>query len=73
MAECGAQEGGFMYYFNGIFPGGTKNLALLIWRFFTYYIFLFIGVITLLLEKIGLCGHTRRQENHPMTESEDTV
>ena len=69
----GAQEGGFMYYFNGIFPGGTKNLALLIWRFFTYYIFLFIGVITLLLEKIGLCGHTRRQENHPMTETEDTV
>jgi len=48
----GAQEGGFMYYFNGIFPGGTKGLALLIWRFFTYYLFLFVGVAAVLLEKI---------------------
>ena len=48
----GAQEGGFMYYFNGIFPGGTKGLALLIWRFFTYYLFLFVGVFIVLLEKI---------------------
>ena len=48
----GAQEGGFMYYFNGIFPGGTKGLALLIWRFFTYYLFLFTGVVMVLLEKL---------------------
>ena len=50
----GAQEGGFMYYFNTIFPGGTKGLALLIWRFFTYYLFLFTGVIMILLERLGL-------------------
>ncbi len=48
----GAQEGGFMYYFNGVFPGGTKGLALLIWRFFTYYLFLFTGVITVLWEQL---------------------
>ncbi len=50
----GAQEGGFMYYFNGIFPGGTKGLALLIWRFFTYYLFLFTGIITVLAERYRL-------------------
>ena len=50
----GAQEGGFMYYFNGVFPGGTKGLALLIWRFFTYYLSLFIGVVMILLEKPGM-------------------
>lgn len=50
----GAQEGGFMYYFNGVFPGGTKGLALLIWRFFTYYLFLFVGIVMVLLEKTGL-------------------
>ena len=50
----GAQEGGFLYYFRGIFTGGTIGLALLTWRFFTYYLFLFAGVITLALEKIGL-------------------
>ena len=50
----GAQEGGFMYYFNIVFPGGTKGLALLIWRFFTYYMFLFTGIVMVLLEKLGL-------------------
>ena len=55
----GAQEGGFMYYFNGIFPGGTKGLALLIWRFFTYYLFLFVGVIMVLLERFGLYRSVR--------------
>ena len=55
----GAQEGGFMYYFNGIFPGGTKGLALLIWRFFTYYLFLFVGVIMVLLERLGLYRSVR--------------
>ena len=48
----GAQEGGFMYYFRGIFPGGKTGLALLIWRFFTYYLFLFVGVVFLLLQKL---------------------
>ena len=48
----GAQEGGFLYYFRGIFTGGTIGIALLIWRFFTYYLFLFVGLFTTLLEKI---------------------
>lgn len=47
----GAQEGGFMYYYNNIFTGGSKGLALLVWRFFTYYLFLFVGVVIVLLEK----------------------
>ena len=65
----GAQEGGFMCYFNLIFPGGTKSLALLIWRFFTYYLFLFTGVIMVLLEKVGL-----RSTAHRRTEpTEDTL
>ena len=48
----GAQEGGFLYYFRGIFTGGTVGLALLTWRFFTYYLFIFVGVVNLLLEKL---------------------
>ena len=61
----GAQEGGFMYYFNTIFPGGTKGLALLIWRFFTYYLFLFIGVAMVLLERILPRGKKRRMTQAP--------
>ena len=48
----GAQEGGFLYYFRNIFTGGTSGVALLTWRFFTYYIALFVGVLTLLLEEL---------------------
>ena len=48
----GAQEGGFLYYYRGIFSGGTVGLALLTWRFFTYYLFIFVGVVNLLAEKV---------------------
>ena len=48
----GAQEGGFLYYFRNVFSGGLIGVALLVWRFFTYYIALFVGVFTLLLEEI---------------------
>ncbi len=44
----GAQEGGFLLYFQGIFRDGTIGLGLLIWRFFTYYIWLITGVIAVL-------------------------
>ena len=61
----GAQEGGFLYYFRDIFTGGTIGLALLVWRFFTYYLFLFVGVFMLLADKIALrrkTGHEDRME-----------
>ena len=47
----GAQEGGFMAYFAGIFTDGTIGVGLLIWRFFTYYMFLIVGVGTVLNDK----------------------
>lgn len=39
----GMSEGGFLLYFKGIFTEGTVSLALLVWRLFTYYIFILIG------------------------------
>ena len=39
----GAQEGGFLIYFGGLFTQGTIGLALLVWRFFGYYLFLLVG------------------------------
>ncbi len=47
----GAQEGGFLLYYQGIFTGGTIGLALLIWRFFTYYLFLLAGALIVILER----------------------
>lgn len=43
----GAQEVSFSMYFGGIFPEGTgtRLAALLLWRFFTYYLSLIAGAI----------------------------
>ena len=57
----GAQEGGFLLYFRNIFKDGTIGLGLLIWRFFTYYIYLIVGVFTILLEKLILRREARRK------------
>lgn len=48
----GAQEGGFLVYFRGIFTDGVIGLALLTWRFFTYYLFLLVGVVMVVWERI---------------------
>ncbi len=47
----GAQEGGFLLFFRGLFPGGQISLAMLMWRFFTYYVQLILGAAVML-------GHT---------------
>ena len=39
----GAQEGGFLVYFKGVFTDATLPLALLVWRFVTYYLCLLLG------------------------------
>ncbi|MBR3430241.1 MAG: flippase-like domain-containing protein [Clostridia bacterium] len=50
----GAQEGGFLVFFKDVFKNGTIGMALLTWRFFTFYLFLIVGVGTVVLEKIIL-------------------
>lgn len=61
----GAQEGGFLLFFRNIFKDGTIGLALLIWRFFTYYLYLIIGVFTILLEKLILRREAGRRKKQP--------
>lgn len=39
----GAQEGGFLLFFGDLFPDGTVSVALLVWRFTTYYLCLILG------------------------------
>lgn len=41
----GAQEGVFALYFSQVFPDGIRLMALLLWRFFTYYITLIVGAV----------------------------
>ncbi len=48
----GAQEGGFLIFFAGAFTQGTIGLALLVWRFFSYYLFLLIGAVLSIIGSI---------------------
>ena len=57
----GAQEGGFLLYFRDIFKDGTIGLALLIWRFFTFYLYLIVGVFTILIEKVILRHEAKKR------------
>ena len=41
----GAQEGLFALYFASVFPDGIRVMALLVWRFFTYYMSLIVGAV----------------------------
>lgn len=62
----GAQEGGFLVYFRGIFSGGTVSVALLVWRFVTYYLCLLSGcadsLYTSLRKRKNPIAHERREE-----------
>ncbi len=48
----GAQEGGFLVFFRGVFVPGTMGLAILVWRFFTFYLFLIIGAAMSIVSSI---------------------
>lgn len=50
--SSGAQEGGFYILFGAIFPDGTLLGALLLWRFFTYYLPLLAGLSGVIADSI---------------------
>ncbi len=59
----GAQEGGFAVFFRGIFPDASLFVALMIWRFSTYYLSILVGVIVSIFEGVhGLSGGASRDK-----------
>jgi uncharacterized protein (TIRG00374 family) len=48
----GAQEGGFALFFSGVFPAANLFVALLIWRFFTYYLTVIVGAVVSVAESV---------------------
>lgn len=49
----GAQEGGFAVLFRGIFPDSQRFVALLVWRFTTYYLSVIVGAIVTTVENVA--------------------
>jgi len=48
----GAQEGGFASLFKFVFPDAQRFVALLIWRFTTYYLSVLVGAVMTTIENI---------------------
>ena len=62
----GAQEGGFYIFFQHVFPADKLVGALLLWRFFTYYFTLLIGLGAVVGDSaasIRLAGKKQAAEN----------
>mgnify|MGYP000883462123 CR=1 FL=1 len=58
----GAQEGGFALFFQGLFPQGVMGVAILVWRFFTFYLFLIIGAV------MSIVNNLRENRRHAREE-----
>lgn len=58
----GAQEGGFALFFRAIFPDAKLFVALLIWRFFTYYLTILAGALATTVESLRGIFH---KSEHP--------
>ncbi len=53
----GAQEGGFYIFFQHVFPADKLVGALLLWRFFTYYFTMIVGVCAVVFDSAWSMRH----------------
>lgn len=65
----GAQEGGFYIFFQHVFPAEKLVGALLLWRFFTYYFTLLVGMCGIIIDSAW--NMKRAREGAP--EEEETA
>lgn len=59
---AGASEGGFMLFF-GPFFGAVTLIAMLIWRFLTYYLMLIMGSILVVLDEVFSLRRAKKNPN----------
>lgn len=64
----GAQEGGFAVMFRGIFPDALLFVALMIWRFCTYYLSVLVGAVVTVVENVVSLRRNKAQANIPHEE-----
>lgn len=69
----GAQEGGFYIFFQHVFPAGKLVGALLLWRFFTYYFTLLVGMGGIITDSAWSMKHARELPGPEETERELTA
>ncbi len=67
----GAQEGGFYLFFQAYFPQGTLLGALLLWRFFTYYLTLLLGMAANIYDNVAGIRRVRRDGAQRVSKPDD--
>ena len=58
--SSGAQEGGFYLFFQNIFPADKLLGALLLWRFFTFYLALIVGLGAVIFDSVKSLRRAKR-------------
>lgn len=69
--SSGAQEGGFYLIFRTVFPGEKLLGALLLWRFFTYYLTLILGLTGVITDSVCTMRSKIRPIVSPPTSSKE--
>lgn len=65
----GAQEGGFASLFRSIFPDAHRFVALLIWRFSTYYLSVLVGAVVSTVDNLRSLRTARSGKHESNTEA----
>lgn len=60
----GAQEVGFFVYFRDVFPHHMMYMAILIWRFFTYYLTVILGAVLVLIDSLTTIIKEKKGNNN---------
>ena len=68
----GAQEKGFDLVFSGVFQGNALG-AQLMWRFFTYYVTLIIGLGAVIINSAGSIRQAREEAEEAIEEAEAAI
>ena len=66
----GAQEGGFYIFFQHVFPADKLVGALLLWRFFTYYFTLLVGLTAVITDSVLSMRRYNADKNIVNTQAE---
>lgn len=65
----GAQEGGFYLFFQQVFPEDKILGALLLWRFFTYYLTLLLGMGCVIGDSTASMRRHKKEEETPSADT----
>lgn len=61
--SAGASEGAFYLLFSGIFPQSIMFMSMLLWRFYVYYLILFVGSVLVVGDEVWTMRAKKRRNN----------